>query len=96
MFARDERVTAIQQLYERGAATLRPVAIDTAIVDATGRTVLTRSISLAVADFDATRAATLVLDVPLAQLTPGEYLVTIAATDGEHRSTSHLRVRVGS
>jgi hypothetical protein len=44
--------------------------------------------------FDETRTATYTQELPLSRLAPGDHLVTLTATQGTHRQTAQIRIRV--
>jgi hypothetical protein len=84
-FAAAERVTAFARVYQGGGArqTVTPVTVDLGIQDAQGTAVFESREIIAPDRFTADRAADVRVDLPLARLRPGPYLVTIAARAGD-------------
>ncbi len=72
-------VTAFLRIYQGGSDKLGPVSMKMQILDAAGKSVFDKADTLAPDRFSAERAADYQLRLPLAQLAPGEYLLTFAA-----------------
>ena len=86
-FARGERIAALLEIH-RGD---RPVSVRARIVDAHDREALTRRETLDRDRFGPAGIASYRLDLPLRELEPGEYLLSLDAADG--RRTDHRDVR---
>jgi VWFA-related protein len=93
-FSRVERVSAFLRVYQGGNAKLAPVTLAIRIVDPHDATAFERTDTLGVDSFAAARAADVTLPLPLIQLAPGEYLLTIEATLGKVTSRREVRFTV--
>jgi hypothetical protein len=93
-FARTDRVTAAVRLVQPRELASTAVAIETAIVDPTGRPVTTIQAELSPQAFSAARVADYHLELPLASLEDGDYLLTIASTLGRTKVTRTARFRI--
>ena len=94
-FGQADRVTAGIRLVQPRNLLATPVAVETAIVDAAGRQVARVPATVSSAAFSAARVADYVIDLPIATLSPGEYLVTMTAALGKTtvRRTARIRMR---
>jgi hypothetical protein len=81
-FARTGILTAFFRANQGGEDALTPVPVRVRIMDAASRTVFDQGTALQAADFVTGRAAELRIDLPVPQLAPGQYLLTIDATRG--------------
>jgi VWFA-related protein len=80
VFSRDDAVRAFLRIYQ--SRNPQPVTVTTRVIDATNRIVVEQRSELRVDAFLA-RSADVDVPLPLNQLTPGQYLLTIEATRGE-------------
>jgi VWFA-related protein len=76
-FARTDRVTAFMRVYQGGSGPLASVPFEARILNDRNARVFGSSGTLAASDFTADRSADYRLDLPLADLEPGPYLLTI-------------------
>jgi len=88
-FSTSEHASVFARVYEGGATPPAAVAVTAHLVDAGGTAVLDATEAIAPARFDAGRGADYHLDLPLARLRAGEYLLTIEAAMGAHRTPRH-------
>jgi hypothetical protein len=79
-FARSDRVSAFFRVYQGGNGRPAPVTLATRIVDGQGGRVLEKAEAVGGESFGAGRALERTLQLPLAQLAPGEYLLSFEAT----------------
>jgi hypothetical protein len=92
-FARDERVHAFVRVYQKAGKATGPVRLSTRIVNDRDEAVFERIDSLTDGAFSS-GSTDYRVDVPLAQLSAGEYLLTLEATGGEVRVTRTVRFSV--
>ena len=92
-FTATDRVTSFLRIYQGGGRPA-PVAIAARIVSDRNETVFEQKTPFGPERFGANRSADFQLDLPLAPLPRGEYLLTIAATLGKHEATRDLRFTV--
>jgi hypothetical protein len=78
-FSRGERATAFLRLYQASSAAPVRVSISASIVDDHNRKRYGQDTAFEAAAFAATGAADYVVDLPLGELAPGEYLLSIDA-----------------
>jgi VWFA-related protein len=93
-FSRIDRVSAFLRVYQGGNARLEPVTITTRIVDTRDTSKFERTETLGADRFATRRAADVPFALPLAQLVPGEYLLTFEATLGKITSRREVRFTV--
>jgi hypothetical protein len=93
-FARDTHVSAGVRLFQVKSVAREPVQVTARLQDARGQRVLDESSRLVPADFDARRLADSRFDLPIATLTPGEYLLTITVTQRQTAAARTARFRV--
>jgi VWFA-related protein len=95
VFRRSDRVRAVVQIYQGTARTdaLRPVVMRAEILDARGKAVRDQSLPFEIGAFT-NRRASAVMNVPVAELPAGEYLLKLEATAGQTRSGRALRFTV--
>jgi VWFA-related protein len=93
-FSTDQRVAAVARVYQRRAKTLTPVRVSARIVDGQDRAAFTAEAVLEPAAFNAERQADYKLDLPLARLTDGAYLLTLEASTGSTSTRRNLRFTV--
>jgi hypothetical protein len=90
-FGSTEHVSASLRVYQHAGGVPVPVAVVIRIVDVHDQTVFSQSASIDASRFARTRAADYAVDLPVATLAPGDYLLTIEATAGTHRVSRDLR-----
>jgi VWFA-related protein len=78
-----DRATAFLRVYQGGKNPLVPVSIRARIADPSDHAMFDRSDTLAAAVFSAARGTDYRVEIPIAQLPPGLYLLTIEARLGE-------------
>jgi VWFA-related protein len=89
-FARDDRVRALVRVYQKGRKSVRVAA---RVVNERNDSVFARTDDLADAAFSG-GAADYHVEIPLAQLVPGQYLLTVEATAADKRLTRDVRFAV--
>jgi VWFA-related protein len=92
-FTRDGVLSAVVQVSQGTTRTnaVEPAAVRLRVRDVRDAVVRDQTGQLLPAEFMPNRTATAKLPVPLQQLQPGAYLLTIEATVGEHRAERSLR-----
>jgi VWFA-related protein len=93
-FTRADAVRAFLRVYQAGRAPLLPVSMAIRIVDATDAVLLAQEEELEAGRFKRDRAADYQFQLPLAQLPPGEYLLTLTASRGDLSEQRHVRFSV--
>jgi VWFA-related protein len=94
-FAKDDVVTAFVRVYQGSRARPGAVTVNTRIVDAQDAVVHTSTLEMPQEKFSGQpRASDFQMRLPLSELPAGEYLLTIEAVAGEHRSPRHARFSV--
>jgi hypothetical protein len=93
-FTATDRVSAYLQVYQGGRRPLAPVSVRVRIVDGQAAEVLDSVRTLEPAQFSGNRAAHYRLDLPVASLRPGAYLLALEATMGKSRARREVRFRV--
>jgi hypothetical protein len=93
-FSTREHVSAFVRLYEGRSGRLRPATVTIELVDDKGATVFQRTAPIAVDAFGTDRSADASLALPLDQLSPGDYMVAIGTTDGDHKQFRYERFSV--
>lgn len=91
-FNRRDRVTAFLRVYHGGKAPPAPATLAVLVTDGRGATVLDAPQTISSDQFAANRAANFRFDLPLAQLAPGPYLLTVEAALSA-RATARRDVR---
>jgi hypothetical protein len=84
-------VTTLLRVYQGGDRPLAPVTVAINVIDATGVIAFASSQTLGKESFGSVRAADVGLEVPVAQLAPGPYLLRVEASAG--RATAKREVR---
>jgi len=92
-FARTDRVTAFERFYLAGDSVV-PVRISAQVTDTSDRRVFGRDLTLERDQFDKDRTHDFTLDLPVASLPPGEYLLSIDATRANITETRTARFTV--
>ena len=90
-FARDDEATAFCRVYQGGRGTPAGATLDVRILDERGVQVVQAPETIAGERFNAAREAEYRYDLPLAQLAPGAYLLTIEAKLGERSARRDVR-----
>jgi hypothetical protein len=94
-FDRGYRVTSFLRVYEGGKNALAPVTVAIRIVNDQDASVFEESQTIGVDRFDAkARAADERVELPLARLAPGAYLLTFEATLGKNTTRRDVRFSV--
>jgi VWFA-related protein len=94
-FAHGDQVRAFFQIYQGTVRTdaIVPVATRVRVLDARGGVVRDQSLTFAAADFQARRTDCRI-NLPIDNLTTGDYLLEIAASAGDHRAIRRVRFAV--
>lgn len=79
------------RIYQGGTRTLQTVKVEAMLTDGRGGYQQVRADQFAPAQFSAHREADYTVDLPLATLTPGPYLLTVRAAAGERTAVRHIR-----
>jgi hypothetical protein len=90
-FDRREHVTAFLSAYHLTGPLPAPIGIVTRVVDAENRQKFEQHASFTPADFGAVQTAAYKIDIPLATLDPGPYVLMMEATAGKVRTTRSVR-----
>lgn len=93
-FDRQERVTAFISAYHTSGPLPSGIEVSTRITDEQNRQKFERKSSLTAADFDTSRTAAYQIDLPLASLEPGSYLLTMEAGQARSKTPRHVRFTV--
>lgn len=91
-FAATEKVEALVRVYQGGRHPLAPASLHVMIVNAANETVFEQKETIAPAAFDATRAFDYRLQLPIAKLAPGSYVLRVGAA-GARRDSGRRDVR---
>jgi VWFA-related protein len=93
-FSAAQQAAVVVRVYQRRTTTLIPVRLGTRVVDGQDRAVFTTEAVLEPAAFDAERHADYRVDLPLARLSDGEYLLTLEASAASTVVRRNLRFMV--
>ncbi|MEP6915936.1 MAG: VWA domain-containing protein, partial [Acidobacteriota bacterium] len=95
-FARSDRLAAFLRVYQGTSRRdpLVPVLIRARVIDAKNQTVAAESATIPDAQFSDGRAAGYQLELPLARMDPGEYLLSVNAAVGTRSAGRAVRFRV--
>lgn len=93
-FTARDWVTAFSRVYQGGKAALAPVTLQVQLRGDTGAVIFERQQEIPAAQFTSTRSADVLLDVPTAQLVPGEYLLTLETASGREPVRRNSRFRI--
>ena len=93
-FARTDRASAFLQIYQDVTRIAQPVSVTARVADTSDRIVLDQVMALTAERFSAHRSADYRLELPVERLEPGEYLLTIQATQGQHTTGRGVRFTV--
>jgi VWFA-related protein len=91
-FSRSDQVIAFLRAYQGGRTSPGPVTLTVRVTDRLGATVLDMPQPIASGHFAANRGANFRFDLPLQQLAPGPWLLTVEAT-GSKQATARRDVR---
>ena len=92
-FRATDLVTSFLRVYQSSSRPT-PVSVVARVVNDRNETVFEQKTPLGPERFGVNRSADFQLDVPLARLAPGEYLLTIDATLGKHEAKREVRFTV--
>ena len=95
-FAATETIRSYVKVYQGGGDAIVPVQLDVRILDTRGRAMLDAGATLDAGRWHADRSTEFGLDMPLSALAPGEYLLTITATDGKHAVRRDVRFTIST
>jgi VWFA-related protein len=93
-FARTDQATAFVQIYQEASAPTRPATVRALIAGSTDRIVMDEATALPPDRFATNHSADYRLELPLAKLEPGEYLLTIDAAQGPNIARRSVRFTV--
>jgi VWFA-related protein len=93
-FTRTDRPTAVAYVCQSSAGALQVVKASGTIFDVTGHSVLRRTDTLQPASFAAGGCASYQIGLPLDQLGPGEYVLTVDASRDANDASRSVRFRV--
>ena len=95
IFNRRDLVNAFVRAYQGGTALFAPLTLTIRIIDAQGQTMMNHEDSLGAASFDAkTRPDDDRIALPIANLAPGEYLLTIETAIDKTTAQREVRFTV--
>lgn len=89
-----EKVAAFTRIYQGGKGALVEVPIRVRLTDDAGIVLMEKQERMGPERFPAGRAGNVLVDVPVARLAPGEYLLTIEATGARTSPRKDIRFRV--
>jgi len=93
-FNRTEDVTVMTRVWQGGRGRPRPVSVGARVIDGADRQVWRRDLSLPAEAFAADRSAPYPVSLPLADLTPGDYLLTVQITRANRVLERHVRFTI--
>jgi len=93
-FTRTDNVSGFVRISQGGTEPVEPVTVALKIVDSEGVTVAQQSDVRDPARFAGARMSDYEFAVPLANLTPGQYLLAVSATAGTRKSARDVRFRL--
>jgi hypothetical protein len=93
-FAPSARASAFVRVYQGTRDAVQPASLTARIIDTSDRSIANDAVSLTADRFKVNRSADYRIALPIDQLKPGEYLLTIDAAQGRHRAGRVLRFRV--
>jgi VWFA-related protein len=93
-FATTDRVSAFVQLLQNGRSPLSTVPLRLSLRNSANLVIANQVLEAAPQALNALRVADVVLDVPVARLLPGEYLLTIEAGSGSTVVRRHSRFEI--
>ena len=93
-FRRQDRVGAFVRLYQGGSQALAPATITTRIIDASNKQVGDGFRTVEAGSFGKARSYDYRFDLPVQDLSPGAYLVTVDVASDRHKVQRTVRFRV--
>ena len=93
-FARTDRIRAFLRIYQGVSRAATPGYLEVRILDAHDRQVFRQQSRLVNEQFGASRAADVSLDLPVARLAPGAYLLTVETRHGNEAASREVRFTV--
>jgi VWFA-related protein len=90
-FYGDEQVAGFVRVSQKAAAPAAPVTLLLRLTNAQGAAIQEGSETIPAASFQATHTAEHTFEIPVANLPPGEYLLTVKASAGAATATRQLR-----
>ena len=93
-FASADRVTTFVTIHQGGSGTLEPAVATFRITDSTGKVVVEQPRRYLAADFGASRSVAFEVDVPVARLAAGQYLLTIDTAAGKATVRRDVRFEI--
>jgi VWFA-related protein len=93
-FLPTDSLTAFTRVHQSGTTPLAPVQMRLTIRNAADVQITERLVTVDPARFNAARAADVVLDVPIARLPPGPYLLTVETASGATAVRRHSRFEI--
>jgi VWFA-related protein len=93
-FARPTTASAFVRVYQGTREAVQPASLIARILDTSDRPVANDAVSLTADRFKVNRSADYRIALPVDQLRPGEYLLTIDVAQGRHKAGRVLRFRV--
>jgi VWFA-related protein len=93
-FSTDQRAAVVARVYQLRAKAIAPVRVSARIVDGSDRVAFTSETRVQPTAFNAQRQADYRLELPLAHLADGEYLLTVEANVEAHATSRTLRFSV--
>jgi VWFA-related protein len=94
VFAPGDRVSAFLRIYQGGTAKASNVQLTTRVIDDQDKTVTDDAMTVQAEQFTPQRAADHRVDLPVARLRPGQYLLRIEAALGNRRVQREVRFTV--
>ena len=94
VFTSSDQRTAFVRLYQDRRRPPAPVTVSSTVTSERDVVVATETVTLDAERFKAGHSADYLVDLPLARLTPGEYLLSIVASAGEHQAERRLRFAI--
>ena len=95
-FAVSETLRSFVKVYQGGTDPIAPVQFEVRILDTRGQVMLNAGGPLDAGRWNPDRSADVGLDMPLLRLAPGEYLLSIEATEGKHSARRDVRFAISS
>lgn len=93
-FTGRDAVSAFLRVYQGGKAPLAPLTLQVQLSRDTGAVEFQRQQEILVTQFTSARSADILMDVPIARLAAGEYLLTLETTSGGEAVRRNSRFRI--
>jgi hypothetical protein len=93
-FATTDRAAAFVRIYQGGRTSALPATVTSRILDRADASPVQHTHTIDAGRFGAARAADYTVDLPLAALVPGSYLLRLSVSCGEESATRDLRFSV--